>query len=131
MKPRNPPVFFLDRSLGKCDVPTALRDADYTYKIHDEHFPPNTPDQEWMARLDRRWIVLTKDEKIRYRPLELQALRDAGLRVFIVICGNVRGTETARIIVDAIPRIIAAVQRTKGPCVFYVYKNSTIRRARC
>ncbi len=71
-KPPDPPVFFIDRSLGKLDVPGALRAAGYQCKIHDEHFEQQTDDEIWLAAVAaERWIVLTKDERIRYRPLEL------------------------------------------------------------
>ena len=73
--------------------------------------------------------MLTKDERIRYRPLELQALESAKLRVFIVICGNVRGAETAAILVKAIPRMLKAIHTQKGPFIYYVYKDSTVKRA--
>jgi hypothetical protein len=38
---RPDPVFFLDRSLGKNRVATALRQAGATVHIHDDHFPPD------------------------------------------------------------------------------------------
>lgn len=85
----------------------------------------------WLAGVAaRKWVVLTKDERIRYRPLELQALESARLRTFILICGNVRGADTARILLAAMPRILAAVDTQKGPFIYYVYKDSTVRRAR-
>jgi hypothetical protein len=74
-------------------------------------------------------IVLTKDERIRYRPLELKALTSAQLRVFIVICGNVRGVETAAILLRAMPGILKAINSQKGPYIYYVYKDSTLKRA--
>jgi hypothetical protein len=73
-KPPEQPVFFIDRSLGKIDVPGALRAAGDKCKIHDEHFDQQTEDEIWLkAVAAENWIVLTKDERIRYRPLELKA----------------------------------------------------------
>jgi len=41
--------------------------------IHDDHFPPDAPDTAWLQVVgERRWVVLTKDERIRRRPLERQ-----------------------------------------------------------
>ena len=34
-KLRKEPVFFIERSLGKIDAPTALRNAGYACEIHD------------------------------------------------------------------------------------------------
>jgi hypothetical protein len=130
-KPLEQPVFFIDRSLGKIDVPGALRAAGYRCTIHDEHFDQQTEDSVWLnAVAAENWIVLTKDERIRYRPLELKALESARLRAFIVICGNVRGIDTAAILLKAMPKILDAVNNQKGPFIYYVYKDSTIRRSR-
>ena len=130
-KPPEEIVFFVDRSLGKIDVPDALRVAGYRCERHDDHWDQATEDSVWLAGVAaRKWVVLTKDERIRYRPLELKALEAARLRTFILICGNVRGSDAARILLAAIPRILAVVEAQKGPFIYYVYKNSTVKRAR-
>jgi hypothetical protein len=124
-------VFFVDRSLGRIDVPNALREAGYRCELHDDHFGHTTEDAIWLSKVaTQQWIVLTKDERIRYRPLELRALRAARLRAFIVVCGNVRGIETAAIILKAMPGIMAVVSEENGPFIYRVYKDSTIRRSR-
>jgi hypothetical protein len=130
-KPPDDVVFFVDRSLGKIDVPETLRAAGYQCERHDDHWDQTTEDSVWLAGIStRKWVVLTKDERIRYRPLELQALSSARLRTFIVICGNVRGAETAKILLAAMPRILAVLRRRRGPFIYYIYKNSTLKEAR-
>jgi hypothetical protein len=120
----------VDRSLGKIDVPSALKAAGYHCELHDDHFDQETEDGVWLAAAtERKWIVLTKDERIRYRPLELRALESARLRVFIVICGNIRGVDAAAILLKAMRRILAIVAIKKGPFIYYVYKDSTMKRA--
>jgi hypothetical protein len=129
-KPREKIVFFIDRSLGKIDVPEAIRAAGYSCELHDDHFNQTTEDTVWLSSVaSKRWVVLTKDERIRYRPLELRALEAAQLRAFIVICGNVRGADTAAILVKAMPHIIKALSGQAGPFIYYVYKNSSLKRA--
>ncbi|HVX66566.1 MAG TPA: hypothetical protein VHA11_08195 [Bryobacteraceae bacterium] len=127
-KPPERLVFFIDRSLGKHDVPDALRAKGYECAIHDDHYAQDTEDEIWLSELaGRRWIVLTKDERIRYRPLEAAALRLAGLRVFILICGNVTGAATAQILLKAMPKVIAFSRSRRGPFVCYIYKDGTTR----
>ena len=128
-KPLEPIVFFIDRSLGKYDVPEALRAAGHACEIHDDRFPQDTEDAVWLSALvGQNRVVLTKDERIRYRPLEYDVLRKSGLRVFIALCGNVTGGETARIILKAIPRVLQVVQaHGTGPLIGYIYKNGTIK----
>jgi hypothetical protein len=129
-KPPDQPVFFIDRSLGKIDVPDALRSEGYRCELHDSHFEQQTEDAIWLRDVaTHQWVVLTKDERIRYRPLEFQALVEARVRAFIVVCGNVRGIETAEILRRAMPKILKVIASQRGPFVYYVYKNSTLKRA--
>jgi predicted nuclease of predicted toxin-antitoxin system len=48
------------------------------------------------------WVVLTKDQKLRYRPLEIAALRASKARVFVLTAGNLRGAEIAAVFVRAV-----------------------------
>jgi hypothetical protein len=96
--------------------------------LHDDHFPQGTEDVIWLKALaELPWVVLTKDERIRYRPLELNALKQSGLRVFVLIAGNLRGVDIAEVFVSAIDRILHACEESSGPCLYYVYKNGTLR----
>ena len=49
-----PLVFFVDRSLGKRDVPEALRRAGETVEIHDDHFAPDAKDADWLSVVGTR-----------------------------------------------------------------------------
>jgi hypothetical protein len=61
-------VFFIDRSLGRKIVAQGLRDVDEIVKIHDDRFAPYAKEVEWLVEVGKRgWIVLTKDDRIRYR----------------------------------------------------------------
>jgi hypothetical protein len=47
-------------------------------EVHDDHFAPDAPDAVWLRVVgERGWVVLTKDERIRRRPLEREALLTA------------------------------------------------------
>ena len=89
-RPLEPLVFFLDESLDSATVATALRDAGAVVERATERFPRGTPDEAWLASAGRnRWVVLTRDQRIRYRQLELLALREARVRAFVFTGGNV------------------------------------------
>ena len=49
--------------------------------------------------------MLTKDQRLRYRPLEIAALRASKARVFVLIAGNLRGMEIAAVFLTALPQI--------------------------
>ena len=111
-------------------MPSVLRGAGQHCELHDDHFTAETPDTVWLAEVGaKNWIVLTKDERIRYRPLELRALRDAKVRAFVMICGNVRGVEAAGILMKAMSRILVMLRKKRGPFICYVYKNSSVKLA--
>ncbi len=50
-----------------------------------------------------RWVVLTKDRRIRYRNLERRALMQAGVAAFILTAGDLTGEEMAGVFVAALP----------------------------
>jgi hypothetical protein len=99
------PTFFVDRSLGACDVPDALSAAGVRVEIHDDHFAPDTADTAWLSEVGARgWIVLTKDARIRRHPLELQALLAAGVAAFMLTATDLTGADMGRVLAGAIPR---------------------------
>jgi len=70
--------------------------------IHDDHFPPDAPDTAWLQVVgERRWVVLTKDERIRRRPLERQTLLAAGVRAFALTARRLTGSEMGQAFIDA------------------------------
>jgi predicted nuclease of predicted toxin-antitoxin system len=117
-KPPNGTVFFLDRSLGVEPIRTQLTTAGFTVEIHDDHFPRDEEDRVWLQSVgERGWIVLTKDQRLRYRPLEIAALRASRARVFVLTAGNLRGVEIAAIFILALPRIVRILRSRQGPFV--------------
>ncbi len=105
-KPPEPFVFFLDESLGTQVVAGLLRGAGERAEILTDHFPSGTADETWLGHCGRNgWLVLTKDQRIRYRKAERTALALAGARAFAVRGGNLTGAEIGSAILKAIPAI--------------------------
>src|SRR5713226_2579725 len=97
------PVFFLDRSLGKLKVANSLRKAGVTVEVHEQHFAPDAPDQDWLKAVgERSWVVLTKDQKIRYHSREREALLASGVRAFVLTAGSASGEEMAQAFLKAL-----------------------------
>jgi predicted nuclease of predicted toxin-antitoxin system len=129
-KPREPLVFFVDRSLGKKRIAEALRAADTLAHVHDDFFAPGAPDVEWLQRAGRHgWIVLTKDRSIRWRAVECAALMNAGVRAFTLTSGNLQGADMAETFVRAVPAIYRFVADHQGPFIATVAK--TVGSPRC
>lgn len=126
-KPPNGAVFFIDRSLGIEPVRTALIDQGLTVEMHGDHFKSDEEDRIWLDAVGRwEWVVLTKDQRLRYRPLEIAALRASRARVFVLTAGNLRGSEVAALFVYALPKICSILQSQLGPFVARISKSGQI-----
>ena len=122
-----PLVFFVDRSLGKRIVPEALRRAGETVQVHDDHFAPDAKDADWLSVVGTRgWVVLTKDERIRYRMIEQQAMMRASVAAFILTAGGVTGAEMANIFISALPKIRRFVRKYPRPFIASVTRSGTV-----
>ena len=98
-------IFFVDRALGN-KVVEALRETGVQVEAHRDHFTPDALDIEWLPCVSQRgWVVLTKDVRLRYNPLELQAIAQANARVFILTAGNLPQQKTIDILVRSVQRL--------------------------
>jgi PIN like domain len=98
-----------------------------TVVAHDDIFPEGTEDRVWLARAGAEgWVVLTKDQAIRYSPAEREALRRGGVREFVMAHGNLTSAQMAESFVTARPAMEAILRRTVGPFVARVSKTGAI-----
>lgn len=70
--------------------------------------------------------MLTKDDAIRRRPAEREALIEAGVRVFCLTSAQLRGAEQAERFVENHHRIIRQA-RKPGPYIYGVYRGRIAR----
>ena len=84
----------------------ALRKAGATAEAHDDHFKQDTPDEVWIPDVSARgWLILTKDARIRRRKNELDAVKLARSKVFVVTTQGMKGSEVADLFVKYLKRI--------------------------
>lgn len=92
--------------------------------VYGERVGQGLGDTEWLRDAgDAGWVVLMKDDRIRYRPAELEALKVAGVRAFCLTNANLRGEEMAQRFVDQLPEITRIASEHAGPYVFGVYAD--------
>jgi PIN like domain len=122
------PEFFLDRSLGKITA-SRLRDAGYVVRLIADHYPDDAndvPDEEWIAEgCSQGWVLLTKDQRIRYRVEELEALQ--GGHLFCSVSGNMNIDGMTQAFLDALPKI-ERVAREELVGFWHVYRDGQIKR---
>jgi predicted nuclease of predicted toxin-antitoxin system len=117
-KPLNPLSFFLDANLGKYQIAKQLKAAGETVIVHDEHFAEGTKDEVWLDEVGKKgWIVLTKDDQIRYHRTEVEAIKHSGARVIILPRGNIKAADLGAIIVGALPKIKRFAKKNPPPCI--------------
>jgi hypothetical protein len=76
-------TFFFDNNLSPVLVQALQVLGEDVQHLRDT-FPPDTPDAVWIPDVARRgWILVTRDKRIRKRPLEVHALAHAKLSAFI------------------------------------------------
>src|SRR5437763_10903562 len=105
-----------------------LRGADLKVEVHDEHLAQDASDPEWLAFAGKNnWIVITRDERIRYRVAEKQAIRRAKVRAFVLAAqGNLRAEMLAENLLKALPKIRKFAQKQKPPFVAKISRGGDI-----
>ena len=129
--PAGLPVLFLDRSLGRRQVPDLLRAAGIRLHTLAEVYgipaDEQVSDVDWLGHAgERGWPVLMKDDRIRYRPAERAAVIAHGVQAFCLSSGNLRASVMAHQFLAVLDELAAACQQP-GPFL-YVVSQAGLRR---
>lgn len=93
-------------------------------EVYGERVGQGLADTEWLHDAGTRgWVVLMKDDKIRYRPAELEALMAAGVRTFCLTNANLGGQAMAQRFLRQLPRISEIAAEHAGPYIYGVYAD--------
>ena len=96
-------------------------------EVHDDHLPPDAPDEDWIALVGRKgWVAFTKDKNVRYRMAELEAIRKHSARVIVIRMKNATGSDIADVLVKGRRRIARFTARTPAPYVAGIQKSGTV-----
>ena len=92
-------------------MPERLRQLHSRVIAHDEIFPPDTTDEEWLrAAGEARWIVFMKEDRIRYRAGERQVILETGVACFCLHPSKgMTGDDMAEALAIALPRVLEIV----------------------
>ena len=117
--------FFIDRSLGRKHLAQALGDLGFTVhtmaSVYGEQVAQELDDERWLADAgEHDWVVLMKDDAIRRRPAERDALSEAKVRAFCLTNAQLRASEQSARFVGNIARILRQVEKP-GPYIYEVY----------
>ena len=122
-------------------MPAALRAAGVDVRVHDELFPEGTEDVVWLGHAGtHRWVVITRDDRIRYNQLEKEAVLAANLRFFSITSSSLTGDEAGALLVSALGAMYRLCRQhskrgfiakiSRGPDVSIIEKGSAAKARR-
>ena len=95
--------------------------------VYGEHPGQRVNDERWLREAGAQgWVALMKDDRIRRRPAERDALVEAGLRAFCLTNAQLRAAEQTERFVSNRHRIIQQA-RKPGPYIYGVYEGGLRR----
>lgn len=81
----------------------------------------------WLTAVkDNGWLILTRDQRIRYRINEHRALVDAKLMMFVLSQGGLTAEETGRIVCRAYAEIARQALLHSPPALFSVTRSGDV-----
>ena len=121
------PTFYLDECLGGNKVYNLLKQAGINVEVHTDHFPRGTPDEEWLPVIGKNgWVLLTQDKQIRKRKNEIRALRENGVRAFVIAAKGLRGEEIGALILKVMPQILRLLKNTQPPLIALINQSGLL-----
>ncbi len=75
----------------------------------------------------KRWVVISKDKRIRHRGAELAVARSAKVALFIFRGGNMRGDEIAKTIAGALPQMLRVLRIQPRPFIATISKFGAVK----
>jgi len=126
--PAGLPDLFLDRSLGRIQVPHLLRAQGLRLTTLAEHYgmpqDQEIDDPTWLAEAGRQgWVVLMKDKRIRYKPAELQAVKDYNVRCFCLSSRGLLASVMAERFLRNLQAMAAVCTSSPGPFIYAIQER--------
>lgn len=117
--------FFVDNNLGQQLASGMKAFGEDVIHLKDV-FPENTDDTEWLEHIGSRGVFLiTRDEKVLRRPLELESLMRHRVGAFFLGGKNRSRCELIQRLVRNWPRIKEHAAKAKRPFAFRIPPRGT------
>lgn len=118
-KPLKGFTLYLCHNLDYDEVVTALDRAGIRFKRHREFFSGDTPDTTLLPKVgQRRWILITFDQKQRTRTVETELIKRFKVRQFVFTSGQIGNAGSILVKASATMRNIC--KRREGPFVYSI-----------
>ena len=86
-------------------------------------------DVEWLAIVGRnKWVAIMRDQAIRRRRLEREALKTASVAAFVYTGGQASAVETAEVIVPKLKKMAAIARSEPRPFLYGITRGGSLSR---
>jgi PIN like domain len=129
--PPERPTLFIDRCAWSRTLGRALEAALIPFAEHGQLFPPACPDEVWLEGVaGKGWLVVTRDQQIRYKVNEQAAAMRAGLHLFVFTRGALPAAQTAELLVAAYPAMVRLAAADAAPAFYSIQLGGHVARLR-
>ena len=91
--------------------------------------PFGTEVQSWLRIAGAKgWIVLMRDQRVRHRPLEIHALRNAGVAAFVFTAGQATAQRTADVVTAKLRTMINLSVSEPRPFLYTLSAGGALAR---
>ncbi len=106
--------------MGK-SIPRAFALLGLDVVVHDDHFDQATPDDLWLAAIgEQGWLVITKDDRIRFNEAERAALIAHNVGCFVLTQRNSSRWRMAQSLMRAWDTIAQIAETTPKPFLYAI-----------
>lgn len=122
-------TLFIDRCAWSGVLGRVLTAAGIDFIEHGQLFPPASPDEVWLEGVaGKGWLVVTRDQRIRYKVNEQAAAVRAGLHLFVFTQGGLTAAQTAELLVNAYPAMVRLAAIDPAPAFYSIQMGGHVAR---
>jgi hypothetical protein len=106
----------------------------FAVEYHDEKkhgFDKETPDDEWLRSVSqKKWVVISHDQRFHNDSLALEAVRQHQARVFYLSGGSLKTWDKLRIFTESFRRMHDIIKTEKPPYIYRISYECRITRVK-
>lgn len=108
-----------------------MRAAGATVRHVGDAVPYGSQDEVWLDEIGRQgWIALMRDQAVRRRPLEREALRSARVAAFVFTGGQASAADTAAAVVPLLVKFANMAVSEPRPFLYTFGSSGSLSRVR-
>jgi PIN like domain len=120
-------VFFVDRSSGRYKLSSGLRNLGLMVETHDDHFPQNVADVEWISVCSERdWVIISSDKAIKKNVLERQAIMSSSAAAFFFTSASITSDTQLTAFESALSKVTHLLLNQKRPFIARISPDGSV-----